>query len=185
MNPIWLIIGIIAWLFKSRHAPKQDMNRELASKSEVSNPANIELTWDEYNLFAGFYKFFLDFGLKANVFFYGITGAILTILYNPSNSQSGSSQNIGERLPPPVLKILLVTPFFISIILASAFIIGAFLWWMIARQLNKGLREREVKYRVRPYLHYLTGLLLLFGGLFVFVTCCLYQIMRWHGITVM
>jgi hypothetical protein len=184
MNPIWLIVGIVARLFKPSDVPEQDMKRELNSKNELSKPVHVELTWDEYKLFAEFYKFFLDFGLKANVFFYGITGAILTILYNPNSSQSGASNNMGGRLPPPVLKVLLMTPFFISIVLAGAFIIGGFLWLMIARQVNKGLRERKVKYRVKPYLHYLTVLLLLFGAIFIFVAYCLYSIMSWHGMTI-
>lgn len=184
MNPIWLIIGVVARLFKSGHVPEQDKNRELMPPDEPGKPVQVELSWDEYKLFAEFYKFFLDFGLKANVFFYAITGAILTILYNSNSAQTGAGNNIGGRLPPPVLKVLLVTPFFISIVLAGAFIIGGILWLMIVRQVNKGLRERRVKFRVKPYLHYLTILLLLFGGLFMFVSYCLYNIMSWHGMTI-
>lgn len=82
MNAIWLILVIIVWLLK----PEQATHCKLTPKGMENKSVNTNLTWEEYKLFAEFYKFFLDFALKANVFFYAITGAILTILYNPSTS---------------------------------------------------------------------------------------------------
>lgn len=180
MKALWLLLGMLAWLLK----PDQSIRRKVLPTDAEDKSSNPELAWEEYKLYAEFYKFFLDFGLKANVFFYGITGAILTILYNPSSSQAEASYSIGPRLPPPVLKIILMTPFIIGIVLAGAFIVGAVLWFLLVRQINKSIKAGGLSRKITPYLNYLTVLLILFGGIFGFVSVYLYQIMRWHRIVI-
>jgi hypothetical protein len=180
MYALWLILGTLAWLLK----PEQSMRRKLLPKDVEDKPSDPERAWEEYKLYAEFYKFFLDFGLKANVFFYGITGAILTVLYNRGGSQTEAGYVVGSGLPPPVLKIVLMTPFFIGVVLAAAFIIGAVLWFLLVRQINNRVKTGELSRKITPYLNFLTALLLLFGGIFGFVSICLYQIMGWHRIVI-
>jgi hypothetical protein len=176
------IILLLAYcLYLVIEAQGEIMNHDLKTNDQLSQSTKVKLTWKEYQLFAGFYKFFLDFGLKANVFFYGITGAILTILYNRNSPPSGGSQNLND-VPTSVKTILLVTPFLIGIVLAMAFIVGAVLWRKIVNQVYEGLRERDEKLKVTPYLNYLTWLLISFGVIFVFVSCCLCYIMWQNGI---
>ncbi|HEY0172096.1 MAG TPA: hypothetical protein VGB98_13820 [Pyrinomonadaceae bacterium] len=124
--------------------------------------------WDEFKLYGGFFQFFLDFGLKANVFFYGITGGILTIIYNSSGPQAG--QSIRERLGLPVAALLIGTPLAIGTILGLAFIAGAYLWWRIVRDIKRARENGEIDLRVRPYLNYLTWMLVLFGIIFLCVS---------------
>ncbi|MCA1626244.1 MAG: hypothetical protein LC778_21115 [Acidobacteria bacterium] len=178
MNVVWLLLGMLVWLLK----PEQGMSRKLVPKDDDGKPTNSKLSWEEYKLYAEFYKFCLDFGLKANVFFYGITGAILTLLYNPSSSQAETSRSIGAQLPPLVLLALLMTPFIIGIILAGAFIAGAFLWFLLVQQINRRLKPKELNIGVTPYLNFLTVLLFLFGCIFGFVSMFLYCIMKSQNI---
>lgn len=153
-----------------------------ARRGKVNNGAargraGGKLTFDEYKLYSGFYKFFLDFALKANVFFYGITGGILAILYN----RSGAAGTAGAHpLPPPVSLILLITPFVISLVLGGAFIVGARFWHGIAEEVHVGLEDMEEKLKVNPRLHYLTVLLAIFGGIFAGVSCGLGYLIWWH-----
>ena len=175
MNTVWLILSVLAWLLK----PEPSERRALSTNDSESNSSNPQLAWEEYKLYAEFYKFFMDFGLKANVFFYGITGAILTILYNQTGSQDGAG-SVGSRLPPPVLKVLLMTPFIIGIVLGGAFIVGAVQWLLLVRQIKKNVMAGELKRKITPYFNFLTVLLMLFGGIFGFVSFYLYQVMRWY-----
>jgi hypothetical protein len=154
----------------------ESMSQELKNNNQINQPAKVAISWGEYELYAKFYKFFLDFGLKANVFFYGITGAILAILYNRSSSSPGGAQSIKD-VPTSVRTVLLVTPFLIGVVLAVAFMVGAYLWVKIASQVYEGLKERDEKFKVSPRLNYLTFLLISFGFIFIFVSCCLCYIM--------
>jgi hypothetical protein len=179
MKVVWLLLlGVLAWLLK----PEQGTSRKLVPKDDDGKPTNSKLSWEEYKLYAEFYKFCLDFGLKANVFFYGITGAILTLLYNPSSSQAGTSYSIGAHLPPLVLLVLLMTPFLIGIILGGAFIAGACLWGSLVVQINRRLKPKELNTRVTVYFHFLTVLLLLFGFIFFCVSAFLFCIMKSQNI---
>ena len=45
---------------------------------ENQDPSKKEILWRQYNLHTDLYKFYLKLGLKANIYYYGITGAIVT-----------------------------------------------------------------------------------------------------------
>ena len=49
------------------------------------NLPNQELLWRQYNLLVDIYKYYLDMTLRVNLFFYGITGAILTFYFANTN----------------------------------------------------------------------------------------------------
>ncbi len=52
----------------------------------MSNQRNDEeLLWRQYNLLSGLYTFYLDLIIKANLFLYGITGGIVTIVFANSH----------------------------------------------------------------------------------------------------
>lgn len=56
------------------------MSSENETQIMEDNPTDRELLWRQYNLWLDLYKFHLDLVLKANAFFYLITGGILTFI---------------------------------------------------------------------------------------------------------
>lgn len=141
---------------------------EVVLKADDAVSDDLKRGWEEYKLYAGFFQFFLDFGLKANVFFYGITGVILTILYNSGSPRAELS--IRERLGTEVVVLLLGTPFIIGVALAVAFISGAYLWAKIANQMYDAQAEQKIELMMPPRLHYLTVMLTVFGTIFLLVS---------------
>jgi hypothetical protein len=72
-----------------------------------------ELLWRQYNLHVDLYKFYLDIALKLNVFFYLVTGGILTFYFANSN----------ERL----IRYSLLLPIILSVAFGGVFIYGSIL----------------------------------------------------------
>jgi hypothetical protein len=174
-------LALVAMVFSFKRIAHQELNPKYEDgKSKSVN----KLTWKEYKIYIDLYKFYLNFGLKANVFFYAVTAAILTIIYSPVRLQEGQIKN----LPPPVIEILLIIPFIISVVLAGAFFIGAILWAILACQIRKRVKKDEINVIAPPYLQLLTMLLLTvllaaFGVIFVFATAFLCNIMRLNNVS--
>jgi hypothetical protein len=75
------------------------------------DPTDREILWRQYNLYVDLYKFYIDLVLKANAFFYLITGGIVT--YFLTNAKE------------PQIKYALILPILMSISLGGGFIYGS------------------------------------------------------------
>jgi hypothetical protein len=132
----------------------------LQKEVEVSqkNLQRREFQWQEYKNYLDLYKYYLDLGLKAVVFFYLLTGGTLAF-YLPNKDV-------------PYIKFSLLVPIFISVILGLVFIYGAMLWRNVTRkviEIIEELNKNDLNCRPRTDIHLLSVLLILFGFLFLFV----------------
>src|SRR2546421_201779 len=75
------------------------------------SPTKRELLWRQYNLWLDLYKFHMDLILKANAFFYLITGGILSYYF--------------AHPEQPLIKLSLLLPAFMGLALTLAFAYGA------------------------------------------------------------
>jgi len=71
-----------------------------------------ELLWRQYQMNVDLYKGYLDLVVKINVFYYAITGAILSFYFSNSSDE-------------PHIKWSLLLPLIMSIALGTFFIVGA------------------------------------------------------------
>jgi hypothetical protein len=68
--------------------------------SDVMNDQEIpdnEKLWERYQMHIDLYKYYMDLTLKINIFYYGITGAILSYYF--TNSANGTSKELVLFLP--------------------------------------------------------------------------------------
>jgi len=70
-----------------------------------------ELLWKQYALHVDLYKFYLDLAVKVNVFYYAITGAILTYYF----------QHAGDN----ITRFALLLPIVFSLTIGGIFFYGA------------------------------------------------------------
>jgi hypothetical protein len=106
---------------------------------------NRELLWRQYQLNIDLYKGYLDLIVKINVFYYAITGAILSYYFANQNN---------------LTKLSLLLPLLMSLALGMFFLIGAWL----ARV------PREETFQIRDALGLMAapelGILILLLGIF-------------------
>lgn len=126
----------------ARERPEKDLDKE-----------EWEAAWKEYELHIELYKYYLDMGLKANLFFYFITGGILGIYL----------QNPARRM----MKFSLLLPVLVSLAFGGVFIHGAFLWMRIS-DVIKEIR-RELKLKRAPDINLMSLLLIVFGTIFLII----------------
>lgn len=110
-------------------------------------------TWNEYELHIELYKYYLDMGLKANLFFYFITGGILGLYL----------QNPARRL----MKFSLLLPILMSLAFGGVFIHGALLWMRLS-DIIRSIR-RDLKFKKAPDINILSLLLVVFGLIFLVI----------------
>jgi hypothetical protein len=120
-----------------------------------------ELLWRQYNLHVDLYKFYLDIALKLNVFFYLITGGILTFYF----------ANSSERL----IRYSLLLPIILSIGFGGVFIYGSILM-SVAREDLFRIRDR-LELETAPEVRVLSVLLGVFGVIFFFVAASMLLLM--------
>lgn len=106
-----------------------------------------DVLWKQYNMLVDLYKFYLEIALKANLFFYVITGGILTFYF--SHTQT------------PLIRLSLVFPIILSLGLAGIFLYGAGLVGYIR---NEIFRIRDLlNLEVAPDVHVLAVFLRIFA----------------------
>lgn len=120
----------------------------LPSTASPAQP-DAELLWKQYSLHVDLYKFYLDLVLKANAFFYGITGAILTYYFTHQ----------GE----PLVTLALFLPFGMSAALCGTFFYGAYITGFIRKEVFS-IRDR-LSLDSAPDMQVLQVLLRVFGSL--------------------
>jgi hypothetical protein len=82
----------------SQDAPvRRDNHPEgMIQESQQPPPSEVELLWRQYELQVELYKQYLDLVLRFNVFYYAITGGILSFFF--SREQKGRYRTIGANL---------------------------------------------------------------------------------------
>ena len=77
----------------------------------MTDPSTNELKWRQYALLVDLYKFYLEIFLKFNIFFYAVTGGILSVYI--------------AKLEQPAMRFALLLPIVMAIFFACIFLYGA------------------------------------------------------------
>lgn len=120
---------------------------------EPSIPAD-ELLWKQYSLHVDLYKFYLELVVKVNVFYYAITGGILSFYFSHPDEQ--------------LAKYALALPTIMSATLGVLFLVGAS---MIRTTRSEVFNIRDLlKLETAPDLGVLSMFLWPFGLIFIVVS---------------
>jgi hypothetical protein len=123
----------------------------------MEKPIDIDSLWKQYQLHVDLYKHYLDLTLRFNVFYYAVTGAILSFYFS--------------RADVSVIRYSLLFPVLMSI--------GFGLFAFYAASLIEVTRQEIFAIRdalglhTAPEVKVLAWLLRICAGLFVFVALCL------------
>ena len=120
-------------------------------------PTNNELLWKQYSMWVDLYKFYVDITIKINIFYYAITGAMLSFYFS--------------RIDHSLIKYSLLLPIAMSLALAGLSITGIKLL-EISRSEVFSIRDK-LGLGSAPEFRILSYILGTFGGLFVFVAFAL------------
>ena len=150
-------VGLIANLLISYahllDAKLKNIKEKVEYAEEAVSKDEWDATWKEYELHIELYKYYLDLGLKANLFFYFITGGILGIYL----------QSPASRL----MKFSLLLPILISLAFGGVFIHGAILWMRVSDVIRE--IRRELKLKKAPDINLMSLLLMVFGTIFLVI----------------
>ena len=124
-----------------------------------------EVAWRQYELPVGLYKFYLDFALKTNVLYYGITGAILAYVF----SSSGTS----------LIRWALGLPIVMGLGIAAVFLYGSCLLKPIREEVFRVVFD-SLDLQVAPDIQVLTVILRFFSCLFILVSVVMFWLMMWN-----
>jgi hypothetical protein len=120
-----------------------------------------ELLWRQYSQSVDLYKFYMDLAVKFNVFYYAVTGAILSFYF----AHPGI----------PDAKYALLLPIIMSAAFAAFFVYGAFLM-RVTRADVFAIRDR-LGLEVAPDVGVLSVLLYIFSVVFAVVAVgCIYLV---------
>ncbi len=112
-----------------------------------------ELLWKQYELNVNLYRSYLELVLKVNLFYYAITGAIVSFYFaHPSE---------------PLVRLSLVLPLFMSLAFSGFFIYGAILSRHTRTEIFN-IRE-ALKLQTAPEVNVLIVFLWIFATLFALV----------------
>lgn len=117
-----------------------------------------ELLWRQYQQNVDLYKFYMDLTIKFNVFFYAVTGAIVSFAL---------AQHNGNDL----IRFSLLLPLVMSLCFAGFFVYGGILM-RILKQETFAIRD-ALKLQAAPDVGVLSVLLYLFAFIFslIFIGC--------------
>jgi len=118
---------------------------------DLQKPSRKEILWRQYSQHTELYKFYLSLIIKVNIFFYGITGAILSYYFTHINQG--------------YICLSLILPILLSFIFAFIFIYGAILMKYPREEMFK-IRDK-LKLYTAPDFNVLTTFLWLFGLLLI------------------
>jgi hypothetical protein len=116
---------------------------------------------EQYKICIELFKHYLDLAIKFNLFYYAITGGILSFYFaNRSSSY---------------IQYILCFPILVSIIFSGFFLYGA----KLVRNLQEEIKNIaiELKFNVYPEAKVLYYLLNIFAILFLFVSCVLISLL--------
>lgn len=136
--------------------------------SVSQEPSKREILWRQYNQHTDLYKFYLSLALKANIFYYGITGAILSYYL--------AHTNIGP------IKYSLLLPIILSISMGLIFLYGAFLMKFPRKEMFN-IRD-ELGLDTAPDFNILSIFLIIFGIVLFLVAVSLILLFLWPEILI-
>lgn len=114
---------------------------------------STEILWGQYKQNVDLYKFYMELIVKLNVFYYAVTGAIVSFFF--------ANQTI------PDIKYSLFLPIIMSIAFAGFFIYGAILMGFLREEVFK-IRD-ALGLEVAPDVGVLSVLLYIFSVIFILV----------------
>jgi hypothetical protein len=120
-----------------------------------------ELLWRQYQQNVDLYRFYLELVLKINIFYYGITGAIISFYFTHPATEG--------------IQFSLVLPLVMSVVLTALFLYGAVLL-NVTRSETFALRD-ALKLQVAPEMRVLQVLLISFAVVFVVVAAGLIHLL--------
>jgi len=112
-----------------------------------------ELLWRQYQQIVELYKFYMDLVIKFNIFYYAVTGAIISFFFANSSI--------------PRIKYALLFPIIMSLAFIVFFIYGAYLMKFLKMEVF-AIRD-ALKLKVAPDVGVLSVLLLIFSVVFITV----------------
>jgi len=115
--------------------------------------SNQEMLWRQYNLQIELYKYYLDLAIKANSFFYLITGGILSFYFANASF--------------PLIKYSLLLPVLMSVAFGGIFLYGSFLVGVVRSEIFT-LRD-QLGFDTAPDIYPLIISLRVFGVVFLIV----------------
>ena len=118
---------------------------------------STEILWGQYKQNIDLYKFYMDLIVKFNVFYYAVTGAIVSFFF--------ANQGI------PDIKYSLLLPIIMSLAFASFFIYGAILMRYLRKDVFT-IRDK-LKLKAAPDVGVLSVLLYIFSVIFILVAVSL------------
>ena len=113
----------------------------------------VEMLWRQYSQNIELYKFYMDLVIKFNVFYYAVTGAIISFFFANPDIEN--------------LKYSLVLPLIMSVAFSGFFIYGAILMKHLRMEVFQIRDDLELK--VAPDVGVLSVLLYIFAGVFSFI----------------
>lgn len=113
-----------------------------------------ELLWRQYSQNVELYKFYMDSVIKFNIFYYAVTGAIISFYFANADI--------------PRIKYALLFPIIISLSFAGFFLYGAHLMKYIRKEVF-AIRD-ALGLKVAPDVGVLSILLYIFSGVFIIVS---------------
>jgi len=116
-----------------------------------------EILWKQYSQSIDLFKFYMELTVKFNVFYYAVTGAILSFYF--------ANQSIED------IKYALILPIIMSIGFAGFFIYGAFLMKYLQAEVFR-IRD-TLGLQVAPDVGVLSVLLYIFSAVFLLVAFAL------------
>jgi hypothetical protein len=122
-----------------------------------------ELLWKQYQQNVELYKFYMDLVIKFNIFYYAVTGAILSFFF--------------KNTALPNIKYSLAFPIIISVAFTCFFLYGAHLMTYLRKEVFS-IRD-ALGLQVAPDVGVLTVLLRIFAAVFFIVALgCSYMIVK-------
>lgn len=124
-------------------------------------PKPDDLLWKQYCLHVDLYKFYLEIAIKVNVFYYAITGGILSFYFSNPKEQFA--------------KYALVLPAIMSAAFGMLFLVGSALI-LITRREVFSIRDK-LGLKTAPELGVLSLFLVSFGVIFIGVSCGIWWVL--------
>jgi hypothetical protein len=113
-----------------------------------------DLLWKQYQQNVDLFKFYMDLLIKFNVFFYAVTGAIISFVLAHSSEHD-------------LLRYALLLPLIMSVAFAGFFIYGAVLM-RVLRDETFAIRD-ALRLKAAPDVGVLTVMLIMFSVIFVLI----------------
>lgn len=121
----------------------------------------LELLWRQYSMAIELFKHYLKLAVEFNVFFYGITGGVVSYYFAHSTE--------------PLMRYALLLPFAMSVFFGLFFIYGAYLMGYLRREVFD-IRD-ALHLKTAPDLRVLSVFLIISAALMLCVAFCLGLIM--------